>query len=308
MTATPDPATPSVTAVERTVRHCYSTWGETYYDEYYGPDAPYPPVHRDLVRRELAAHPRRGSLLDAGCGPASMLRDLLDLGYDPCGFDLTPEMVAEGRRVLAARGLEGERIWEGSILDPAAFRGGPHAAVLSIGVLPHVPESEDATVLRNVHDALEPGGLALVQARNALFALFTLNRISHDFVRGTLMDADALRRTAGPEAGALDAALADMARLFRMDLPPVRGGKQGEPGYDEVLSRAHNPLVLQRQFTAAGFVDVEVLFYHFHALPPMFRDAVPTLFRSASLALEADPADWRGHFLASGFFVRARRP
>lgn len=91
-----------------------------------------------------------------------------------------------------------------------------------------------------------------------------------------------------------------------MDLPPVRTGKGGEPGYDEVVSRTHNPFVLRRQIEAAGFEDVRVLFYHYHALPPMFEATMPAFFREMSLAIE-DPEDWRGHFMASAFIVAARR-
>ncbi|MBI4356612.1 MAG: hypothetical protein HY559_01850 [Gammaproteobacteria bacterium] len=38
---------------EQAVAKCYSTWGKTYYDEYYGEKAPYPPVHRELLRQLL---------------------------------------------------------------------------------------------------------------------------------------------------------------------------------------------------------------------------------------------------------------
>jgi hypothetical protein len=87
-----------------------------------------------------------------------------------------------------------------------------------------------------------------------------------------------------------------------MDLPPVRRGKAGEPGYDEVLSRTHNPLVLRDSFAAAGFSNVRVLFYHFHALPPMLSGGMPELFLRESVAMErAD--DWRGHFMASAFLL-----
>jgi hypothetical protein len=91
-----------------------------------------------------------------------------------------------------------------------------------------------------------------------------------------------------------------------MDLPPLRKGKSSEPGYDEVLSRTHNPFVLREQARAAGLEEVEVLFYHYHCLPPMLENAVPRLFRTASLAME-DPKDWRGHFMASAFIVVGRR-
>jgi SAM-dependent methyltransferase len=296
---------------EAAVRACYASWSGRYYDEYYGPGAPYPPVHRDLLVRLLRAHGAR-RVLDAGCGPASLLRHLAAEGFRVSGFDLTPEMVAEARRVLAPAGVPPARIWEGSVLAPEAFRppGARRAprfdAALCIGVLPHVAETAEAAVLRNLRDAVRPGGLVVVEARNQLFALFTLNRYSHRFFLDDLIRAEALVARAGPDGPKVEAALARLEARFRTDLPPVRRGTGEAPGYDEVLSRTHNPLTLAARVRAAGLRDVRVLFYHYHCLPPMVADELPELFRRESLAME-DPEDWRGYFMASAFVVAGTR-
>ena len=83
-------------AVEAAVRECYSTWNAHYYDDYYQCAGAYPPVHTDIVRGLLRADGAR-TALDAGCGPASMLRDLAEPGLERWGLDLTPEMVVEAR-------------------------------------------------------------------------------------------------------------------------------------------------------------------------------------------------------------------
>jgi SAM-dependent methyltransferase len=294
-------------AAEAAVRACYSTWAQSYHTDYYTGKAAYPPVHRDLVRRLLAESGAR-SVLDAGCGPASMLRHLADLQADLYGFDLTPEMVEEARRVMGPLGVAPDRIWEGSVADPAAFRPpqrepGSFDAAICIGVLPHVPAELDEAVIRNLRDSVRPGGLVALEARNQLFALFTLNRYSYGFFEDKLIRRAELEQTGPAE---LAAAFAGLQDRFRMDLPPVRGGKSGEPGYDEVLSRTHNPLLLNQQLEAAGLDRVELLFYHYHCLPPMFEAMLPEFFRAQSLAME-DPRDWRGHFMASAFIAVGRR-
>ena len=101
-------------------------------------------------------------------------------------------------------------------------------------------------------------------------------------------------------------ALEELDRCFRIDLPPVRTGKSNEPGYDEVLSRTHNPFELKQAAEAAGLVDVEILFYHYHPLPPIVEGLLPRTFRERSLAMES-PRNWRGHFLASAFIVKGRK-
>lgn len=287
---------------------CYSTWGRSYFDDYYGPGAPYPPVHVELVRSALAAR-RPRHLLDAGCGPASCLRLLLDLVPECWGFDLTPEMVEEARRVIGAMGRPASRIALGSVLEASAYRpsdapAGGFDAVTCIGVMTHVPAADEPVALRNLHDALAPGGMAIVEARNALFSLFSMNRYTRDFIRDTLMRVP----DAAPEARSfLERAGEALASTLRTDLPPVRGGKAGEPGYDEVQSRTHVPFELVEAMRRVGFVDLHCRFCHFHAAPPMTESFDPALFRRLSLALESNPDDWRGHFLASQFIVVARR-
>lgn len=295
--------------IERSVQNCYTSWSDTYYRDYYQSSEAYPPVHTDLARAEIRAAGVR-SLLDAGCGPASMLRDLDGLGLERQGFDLTEGMVAEARRVMAAQGVPEARIWQGSVIDPAAFRTPPggYGAVICFGVLPHIPAAHDSTVLANLAMATAPGGVVLAEARNQLFSLFTLNRYSRDFFRQTLIDEEALRAAAAEsERDRVDEALERIDTQFRLDLPPVRTGKAGEPGYDEVLSRTHNPFEMKALAERVGLVDVEILFYHYHCLPPMVEGLLPEVFRMRSVAME-DPRDWRGHFMASAFILKARKP
>jgi SAM-dependent methyltransferase len=299
-------------SLERSIRACYSTWAERYYADYYEGEGAYPPVHIEIVR-DLLAKAGSKSVLDAGCGPASMLRALEMNGLERFGFDLTPEMVAEARVVLSRQGVPESHIWQGSVLDTAPFDShaarsqGQFDAAVCFGVLPHIPADADRTVLQNLHDAVRPGGFVAVEARNALFALFSLNRYSRAFFRDSLVDEAGLCSRSGDEAGALDAALKEIDDRFRLDLPPVRKGHANEPGYDEVLSRTHVPMELQRVAENAGLEEVRLLFYHYHALPPMLEAKVPKLFRRESLRME-NPTDWRGYVMASAFILVGQRP
>jgi len=115
-----------------------------------------------------------------------------------------------------------------------------------------------------------------------------------------------LRRRAGDEAAALEAALGELEERFRLDLPPVRHGHVNEPGYDEILSRTHVPMELQRLAGDVGLEETRLLFYHFHPLPPLLEARVPKLFRRESLRME-NPEDWRGYIMASAFILVGKR-
>jgi 2-polyprenyl-3-methyl-5-hydroxy-6-metoxy-1,4-benzoquinol methylase len=305
----PKNADKNTAEIESSIKKCYSTWGTTYYEEYYGPNAPYPPVHRDLLKRLIQEWAPR-NLLDAGCGPASFLREIFSQKIDLYGFDLTPEMVQEGKRIFAANDRDPAKLWQGSVLDKSHFRNpegnspANYDATVCMGVLPHIPAETDSLVLTNLNAALNPGGYAIVEARNQLFSLFTMNRYSYEFFVDQLVKPEEMKAKLAPDqASELTESLEEMKRQFRMDLPPVRKGKKDEPGYDEVLSRTHNPFELRSQFSKAGFKNIRTLFYHFHALPPMFGQKTKSFFLKESLAMENDPEDWRGHFMASAFLL-----
>ncbi len=297
--------------LEDSIRDCYRTWSNRYYDEYYKSGGAYPPVHVDLIRRELVSRNVR-TLLDAGCGPASMLRDLQWPGLERWGFDLTPEMIVEAKRILTEQGVPTARLWQGSALVAEDYRRAGDApregydAAICFGVLPHIPAAGDGAVLRNLVSSVRPGGFVAVEARNSLFALFTQNRYTAEFFRRDLIDVDRLKARAGDRSAEIDAAIDALERHFRMDLPPKRKGYEGEAGYDEVLSRTHNPFDLRAIAEAAGLSKVRTLFYHFHVLPPMFEGGLRDLFRAESVAMEK-PEDWRGHFMASAFVLVGER-
>jgi 2-polyprenyl-3-methyl-5-hydroxy-6-metoxy-1,4-benzoquinol methylase len=295
--------------IEADVRSCYSTWASDYFKNYYADPKAYPPVHLDIIRKLLVDSGAK-TLLDAGCGPASMLCGLLDMGLDLYGFDLTPEMVEVARQVVGDAGVPASHVWEGSVAERPHFHQAgvtpaAYDATICMGVFPHLSETIENKAIANLHSALKPGGTVAIEARNQLFALFTLNRYSFDLFCSELVRVPALRERVSDRAS-LDTVLEQMKERFRMDLPPIRGGKAGEPGYDQVLSRTHNPFELRKKVEEAGFRNVEVLFYHYHCLPPMFEHAMPEEFRKQSVAME-DPRDWRGHFMASAFIVTGVR-
>lgn len=126
-------------------------------------------------------------------------------------------------------------------------------------------------------------------------------------LRAELIRVDQRKRERPQFANELDEIADDLRRYFKMDMPQPRLGDQAAPGYDAILSQFHNPLEIGKLFTAAGLREVGRYFYHFHAVPPLYEERYPRLFRELSLALELEPTDWRGHFMASAFVVEAVR-
>jgi 2-polyprenyl-3-methyl-5-hydroxy-6-metoxy-1,4-benzoquinol methylase len=263
-------------------------------------------VHTELLRSILKDN-AVNTILDAGCGPASFLRDVIKENWNLYGFDLTPEMVNEGKRIFSENNIDPGQIWQGSIIDKSSFKK-PEGntpefdAVVCGGVLPHIPQEHDRTVVENLRDAVRTGGIVALEARNQLFGMFTLNRYSYDLFLKELIKPEIIKGRLKENGEKIDQVVEQMKERFRMDIPAIRKGKAGEPGYDEVLSRTHNPFVLKQQFEDAGLKNVKTLFYHYHCVPPMFASLLEDDFIPQSIEME-NPADWRGHFMASAFYM-----
>ena len=83
--------------------------------------APYPAVHVGSDPATSCSNASARTVLDAGCGPASFMRHLFKDALDLYGFDLTAEMVDEGKRIFRELGRDPKRMWLGSVLEPAAL-------------------------------------------------------------------------------------------------------------------------------------------------------------------------------------------
>lgn len=297
-------------ADDKSVQRHYAAVVDDYTEEYKADYRGYPANQRRLrILIDRMGKAGVKTVLDCGCGEASPMMGMARAGHDVWGFDFVASMVESARRRLATVGL-GERVWQGSVMEPSSFR--PTDAVpaafdccLAMGVFPHLTDQPAA--LKNMAASVKPGGRVMVEFRNELFSLFTANRHSFDFFRDELMRTEEMS-TGHPEyRSALEGIVEQMRPLFCTELPPARLGNQDAPGYDAILSRFNNPLTARELFASAGLCVEQLHFYHFHAVPPMFERANPQMFRDLSLDMESHPTDWRGYFMASAYVIESVR-
>ena len=278
------------------------------YHEQYDPDllwanAEYPAnlFRLQLVARLLKAAGAR-SVYELGTGEATpMIRLHRALGIDVAGSDLSPEMVRLGKENLERHGLDAGLLSLVDAQDEAAVRAerslrGESDAVIALGVIPHV--TDDAAFVRSMSLFCRPGGTLLLQFRNSMFSMFTFNRLTKEFILDELM--------APVPQEFKDAVAADLDNRLAVDLPPVRRREDGY-GYDEVLSRFHNPFELAEVVKAQGYTDVRFHWYNYHPTYPMIRGQFEDrAYREAQMALEQE-GTWRGMFLCSSGVIEATR-
>ena len=223
------------------------------------------------------------------------------LGINVAGSDLSPEMVRLGQENLERHGLDAGLLSLVDAQDEAAVRAerslrGESDAVIALGVIPHV--TDDAAFVRSMSLFCRPGGTLLLQFRNSMFSMFTFNRLTKEFILDELM--------APVPQEFKDAVAADLDTRLAVDLPPVRRRDDGY-GYDEVLSRFHNPFELADVVRAEGYTDVRFHWYNYHPTYPMLRGQFEDrAYREAQMALEQE-GTWRGMFLCSSGVIEATR-
>ncbi len=264
------------------------------YDTLADPGIGYPANHFAFQHMlNVLAEEGADSILEVGIGHGNAIPLLTGAGHRVWGLEINDELVEKSRGRMTDLGLDPATVVWGDIADAASYGSlrpqAPFDALIAMGVLPHVDQQRAA--LRNMRALVKPGGMIFVECMNELFSLVTFNRYTYEF----LMD-EVFADTQGPLRESLDTFL--RGRLA-VDVPPKRDGHQ--PVF-------HNPLTVPRLFAEAGFEDIAIHPFHYHAVPPMLEKEQPEAFRQGSLAYENEPSDWRGLLLCSAYVVQARRP
>jgi 2-polyprenyl-3-methyl-5-hydroxy-6-metoxy-1,4-benzoquinol methylase len=251
-----------------------------------------------MVRRILAEAGVQ-SLYEHGVGDATPLVTIASDGIRVAGNDVSPEMVKVARANMLEHGLDPESISFLDVQDSNAItaereRAGDFEAVMALGVIPHV--TDDHAFVSSMDLFLNPGGRLLLQFRNSMFSMFTFNRLTKEFILDELIPdvPESVRQVVQ----------ADLDLRLAVDKPPLRTRPTGD-GYDEILSRFHNPFELSEVVKSFGYSGLKFHWYNYHPAYPMIAGNIdPKVYRQAQMDLEGDQS-WRGMFLCSAGVIEA---
>ena len=251
-----------------------------------------------LIRRILADAGVK-SLYEHGVGDATPLVTIAGDGIRVAGNDVSPEMVKFARANMTKHGLDPEAInlldvQSHDSIDVERSRAGSFDAVMALGVIPHV--EDDRWFVASMDKFLAPGGQLLLQFRNSMFSMFTFNRLTKEFLMDELL-------TDVPES-IYEIVSTDLDQRLAVDKPPKRTRPTGD-GYDEILSKFHNPFELSEIVKSFGYKDLQFHWYNYHPAYPMLAGSIdPKVYRQAQMDLEGDTS-WRGMFLCSAGVIQA---
>ena len=277
-----------------------STYSDQYNEEKIWTNEEYPAnfFRLKLVRRILA-DAGVTSLYEHGVGDATPLVTIAGDGIRVAGNDVSPEMVKFARANMTEHGLDPESInlldvQSHDAIDTERKRAGSFEAVMALGVIPHV--EDDRWFVDSMNKFLEPGGRLLLQFRNSMFSMFTFNRLTKEFVMDELLPdvPESIREIVS----------ADLDQRLAVDKPPKRTRPTGD-GYDEILSKFHNPFELSEIVKSFGYKELQFHWYNYHPAYPMLAGSIdPKVYRQAQMDLEGDTS-WRGMFLCSAGLIEA---
>jgi SAM-dependent methyltransferase len=265
-----------------------------YYDELYNGSSDSHPANKIRIDHtvDIINSIEPDTILDIGCGTGQAMIPLLEGGYDIVGFDFSENMVHQAKENLEDAGFDPTRVRHGDLMNNIPFDGDFDFAI-ALGVLPHFEDL--APPLKEIKNLVKDGDI-IVQLRNDLFDIYTLNNYTYEFVWKELLDDISLSDEARTT---FDERLRD---AYNMD--QSSGTDDGSKFKHASYQHFHNPLVIEETFLKSRFQVNDILFFHYHGMLPEFEDQFPDEFLDASLELE-DPTDWRGYLMASAFLVYA---
>ena len=257
---------------------------DNYYDEREG--NPYK-HNLTILKSILKNYDKTKTILDLGCGTGIPLIEFLKMGFSAKGCDFTDSAISISKSKMRKNNYDEKSVFKLDIEDSSTLTNEKFDIITSVGVFPHVADEKQA--LENTKKLLNKHGIVLLQFRNDLFNLFTLNAYSENFFK-RLIDFDTLP----------DDFKKHLNEFYKKTLLAETINAQFG-----ILSKFHNPLTIQNElFSPLGFIVKNIYFFHYHRLPPIFQKNDTKLFRKLSDEIE-NPNDWRGNFLASSFIVEA---
>ena len=114
------------------------------------------PFDRLMLDWLIAKVGGRGPICDMGCGPGQIARYLHSRGAPACGIDLSPEMVAQARRLNPEIPFQ-----QGDMLALTGVGDETLGGIAAFYTLIHIPREQMVRAMTELKRVLRPGGALL---------------------------------------------------------------------------------------------------------------------------------------------------
>ena len=280
------------------VKKYYSDNSSKYHSCYDG-EGDYP---ANAFRLEIARHlikqlfPQPTTILDAGCGDARVLAELVNEGFDCVGFDNNELMLELGAKVLSEYGIDAGRIRNASIYD-IPYPDASFDVVLCLGVVSNLPDHDK--IFNEFKRVLKPGGRVIASFTNQLFDIYTFNQYTIDICADLMTEANV-------PAEVIHDVSSKLRTLIKLEEVPTPFKEMFDTDINKtgVALEKYSQLNIAEKLRARGFALEEVRHYHYHPMQPRFERQYLDLFMNYAQSLETVDYDWKGALLCSSLVAQ----
>lgn len=133
-------------------------------------------IIKDVLQQNLT-DPKKGKILDFGCGSGILVGELSREGYNSYGVDVSEEAIKFGE----LNGIKNIKAQGSHKLD---YPNNYFEAVLSMDVLEHI--EDESWVVKEIYRVLKPGGMFAVMVPAYMFLWGVQDEVAHHYRRYTL--------------------------------------------------------------------------------------------------------------------------
>ena len=252
--------------------------------------------YRLNIVKNLMTQLKPDNILDVGCGTGEPLIAIKKMGLDIEGFDISESMLHKAHENLELNQLGTELILKNDMENLVGYAKESYDCLLALGVV-YYAQNFNKT-MQSLMTLLRPGGNFIFSLRNSLFALYSANEYTVDFVRETLIPDQEL-------SSGVSNVLSDV--LAKSYTYPLKTKQFDTVDTANVHSIMHNPLTIEESILECFGLELQnIFYYHYHALPPVMEHLLRKEFQELSHCLEGTN-NWRSKFIASSFVVHAKK-
>jgi 2-polyprenyl-3-methyl-5-hydroxy-6-metoxy-1,4-benzoquinol methylase len=254
-----------------------------------------------LVARRYGPFKR---ILDVGCGAGDALWPLAGTAEECLGLDFAQSMIDLARSEARKLGHSSCNFEVANALRHD-YRQARYDLILSYGLIEYFSREETVEFFDLMYAAAAPGARIVVESRNRLFNVFSVNAFTQQEIdQGNLIE---LAKEATAAAAQTDPAA--VVRAVMAATAPAPLTAYPVVGVPVRLRHQYTPGELCRIAAASGFEPMSVSGYHFHGIPPKMKEAFPSMHARISNAVQPAAVE-NGAALAfcSSFMIHARKP
>ena len=239
----------------------------------------------------------RGAILDIGCGTGQIVIELLRSGARATGIDIAEKMIDTAKNNLVAENFpfnpNPENVFAVKDLAELSKVSDRYGAVTALGVLEYL--STDDELFSVLNRIVEKGGYALVECRNKLFNLFSVNGYTESAAKveqiallvREMADIERYSPIPSKEIPHIQAEVSKrIADFLKNSVGDKQWFEKSDKQYtdypERMIRRQHTPRELEQSASGAGFTLKHVVYWHSHPYPPSFKKEFPKIYNKLS--------------------------